>query len=73
MIMLNFIDAQDSNSVLGNGADFFYNQNHTFYHRITHTFAQYSSVLIITEEKCVLPGAASIEGNQNKKSRETAC
>jgi hypothetical protein len=42
-------------------------------HRKTHTFAHYSSVINITGGKCVLPGAALIGGNQNEKSRQTAC
>jgi hypothetical protein len=47
-------------------------QTFTFGHRKTHTFAHYSSVINITGGKCVLPGAALIGVNQNKKSRETA-
>jgi hypothetical protein len=48
-------------------------QKFTFHHRKTHIFALYSSLINITGEKCVLPGAALIAENQNEKSRETAC
>jgi hypothetical protein len=65
MIEPQFIHAQDLNSVHGNERDCFYNQSFNILSQKTHTFARYSSVINITGEKCVLPGAALIGGNQN--------
>jgi hypothetical protein len=40
----------------------------TFCHRKTHTFAQHSYEINIEGGESVLPGAALIGGNKNKKS-----